>query len=73
MQASETGILVNAAASTEVVQDVGRMGCTGLYYVTLDIDDVEIVEEAFSKRTPSQFNDLRFKGSRISVRRATGG
>lgn len=55
-------ILANAAVRTELVQDLGRMGCAGLYYVTWDIEDVGIVEDAFFGRTPSHFNGNPVRG-----------
>lgn len=50
-------IPVNAAVQTELLQDLGRMGCADSYHVTWDIDDLGIMKEAFFGTTPLQFND----------------
>lgn len=45
-------IPANVAARAELLQDLRRIGCAGLYHATWHINNVGIVEEAFSGNTP---------------------
>lgn len=50
-------IPANVVAQAGLQQDLVRMGYTGLYHVTWDINNVGIIKEAFIGSTPPEFND----------------
>lgn len=55
-------ILSSATARRELLEDLARMSCAGLYYLLWEIQDVEIIEEVFIEKIPCQFFDNVVRG-----------